>query len=98
MKKYISICHLLAWMLVIFILSTNLGALSSPLSNRIGYEIKGRTGINVSTRVGKHSLVVYLRKHAHFFEYTILGFLVYNVGVMLKVKHKYLTTFIFATI
>jgi VanZ family protein len=85
-------------MLVIFVFSTDFGALSSPLSNKINYEVKAKTGVNVSTRLGKHSLMVYFRKYAHFFEYTILGFLVYNVVIMLRVKHKYLTTFIFATI
>ena len=74
MKKVINIILLIAWMMVIFLLSNDNGVQSSGKSDGIAYFIASK--INV---MDTDTLVFIIRKTAHVTEYFILGILILNV-------------------
>lgn len=76
-KKRISWILMIVWMLVIFIMSNQPGEISSKQSNLVLY-IFNLVGINLSKSLGEFATLV-VRKVAHFSEYMILLFFVYNV-------------------
>ena len=70
MKKVINIILLIAWMIVIFILSNDNGVQSSGKSDGIAYFIASKINI-----IDTDTLKFVIRKIAHITEYFILGIL-----------------------
>lgn len=78
MKKILWLIALIVWISFIFYNSLQSGSVSGEASNRITnqvYNIFTKLNINVNIL----TLHTYIRKIAHFFEYLILGILVYKV-------------------
>lgn len=76
-KQKISWILLIGWMAFIFIMSHQPGEVSSKQSNFVIY-VFNALGLNLSDKLGDLATFI-VRKGAHFSEYMILLFLVYNV-------------------
>lgn len=83
MKKIILTCLLVLWLVIIFIFSNQNGSISKKMSDTIVNKIdnKETTKTNSSNENKKENrtLILIVRKGAHFFEYFILGALCYLV-------------------
>lgn len=90
MRK-IAITLLIAWMAVIFYLSTDAGAYTGVYNIQVMRVFKDNFGIDVETvKVAGYSLIAVARKCMHFALYAVMGFLAYNAVRHFKVKYKYL--------
>ncbi|MGL4990050.1 MAG: VanZ family protein [Sarcina sp.] len=76
-KKKYNVCLMIGFMLFIFYMSSQTGDDSTKQSNFI-LDIFTSLGINLNESFGEFASTI-IRKGAHFTEYMILSFLIYNV-------------------
>lgn len=90
-KFFIGLALLCFWLILIYILSNQVGSESSSLSNGVLEKIVKLFNSNISE---KDLLSIYsnlgllIRKCAHLMEYLILGLLFYNCFYYLKITNK----------
>lgn len=95
-KKRIAWVLLIAWMILIFLMSHQPGEISSSQSDLL-LKVFSLIGIELNDYFGELATFI-VRKAAHFSEYMILFFLAYNVSIKYtreKQVRLYLIIFVF---
>lgn len=95
-KKRIAWVLLIAWMILIFLMSHQPGEISSSQSDLL-LKVFSLIGIELNDYFGELATFI-VRKTAHFSEYMILFFLAYNVSIKYtreKQVRLYLIIFVF---
>ena len=91
MKKIIKLTLVIAWMFVIFMLSSQNAKESTSLSDGVIIKVASVFVDDALTEDKKEELtnkyVVITRKSAHFLVYLVLGVLVINLTTEFNVKH-----------